>query len=275
MKLHMINGARKRSSKKRSSRKKTSAKRTPRKTVKKETGTTMAKKRRGRKRRTSTKSKKGLTIVRVNASPKRRGKRRSKRRNPSGGRSGTIVSHLAMWAPKMFGKLATAWVVQRIGQGGRLFGGSPYASATAGQSWGLPQYAAAFAIAYIAPRFLPKVIDRNKFQEGAFDLIFTKLIWTEGISRSGFLQNQFGTAEGAVRSSGGVTEIYSGGQWQMMQGLVEKSPLDGLVEASPMDGYSGGYGHLLPASATAAEINHGKYQGSGYVNPYASAYSYQ
>ena len=90
----------------------------------------------------------------------------------------------------------------------------------AGTSWTPGAYVVAVIAAIAGSRLAGRWIDSRKFSEGAWDLILTKLIWTEGIARSPWLQTSFGQAEGQVTmDENGQTWIYQGGAWQSMQGL--------------------------------------------------------
>lgn len=206
-------------------------------------------------------------------------RRAARTRNPIG--LGGVTNELKSGIPRMIGKLATAWAVMRVSNSPMMSGGhsglfgTPQASVMMGQSWGWQQYAIAMAVAAWAPKFIGKWVNPTEFRRGATDLILEKLIWTEGIARSPWAVKAFGANPGMVAVGPGNQAYWgSGGQWNAMQGLVASSPLDGLVDASPMDGpESYNYGHLLPASATAAERKSGAYTGSGYADPFHAAFA--
>lgn len=186
------------------------------------------------------------------------------------------MAQVKSWLPAMVGKLFVAFAVRRWGQQGSMFG-TQATSPMAGTSWTMGGYVVAILATMLGAKLFGRWISASEFKRGAWDLILTKLVWTEGFSRSPWMQQTFGQAEGQVTVDGsGQTWIFQGGRWQAMQGLVEQSPLDGLVEQSPLDGAAGyGYGHLLPADTPAKEARHAAYQGSGYSNPYDAAYSYR
>jgi len=210
--------------------------------------------------------------------------RRRRRRNPEGF-GGGIMSEVNRFLPRLLGKLFVAFLVKRWGGQGSLMSPTAMQSPTLGGSWTMGQYVLAAVGAHLGAKVFGRFINAEQFKQGAYDLILTKLVWTEGLSRSPWLQATFGAAEGEVKynEQTGQMEIFQGGRWQMMQGyddmsgsdLVTASPLDGeLVAASPLDGSASyGYGHLLPANADAATVRAGMYTGSGYVSPYHAAYS--
>lgn len=152
--------------------------------------------------------------------------------------------------PRFVGKLAVAYLTKRVGNGSS-WGGS--ASDLAGQPWSWKQYGVAVLVAMYGGKLLGRFVNAKEFTEGAWDLILTKALWTEGISRSEWAVEQFG-AEGDVRynKQTGQMLIEQGGKYVNMQGgqLVEAGPLDGfgaledgpqldggtLVEAGPLDG---------------------------------------
>lgn len=148
--------------------------------------------------------------------------------------------------PFFAGKLFTAFVVRKWGAlgggAGQLLGGGPVQSWTAGQSWTMGQYILAGLAAHFGAKLFgrSKMLNASAFRKGGFDLIFTKLMWTEGIARSEWAKQQFGNAGNVAYSPGtGQTWLSQGGQSVAMQGgvLVEASPLDGeLVTATPLDG---------------------------------------
>lgn len=265
---------RKKASRKKSTRKKTGSKKkaTTRTISKKKVSTTMAKKRRRRTTRRSA-SAPAAPRRRRRRNPSPAPRRRRRRSNPSGG-GGSIASEVKSFMPRLAGKLAVAWAVRRWGGPGSIFG-DMRASPTAGESWSMGQYLVAGLVAQYGPKLLGKFVNPTEFRRGAWDLILTKLIWTEGISRSPWAQQQFGTTDSAIAFDPGVGQMYlnQGGQWSAMQGLVESSALDGLVEASPMDGTTSGYGHLLPTGSTKRTATRGKYHGTGHTSIYHAAFS--
>ena len=142
----------------------------------------------------------------------------------------------------------------------------------AGTSWTWRQYGIALAVAQFAPKLLSRVIDPTGFRQGAMDAIVMKFVWTEGISKSDWGREQFGTGDIYSDNSNGQLYWDQGGRQVAMQGLVASSSLDGLVEGGPMDGHDpSGYGHLLPAGTDAQTAYRGAYHGSGYTDPYQAA----
>ena len=215
------------------------------------------------------------------AAPKRRRRRTSnpaKRRRRSSPRMGTginaITADMRTGLGRLIGKLATAWAVRRWSQSpGGIFG-TAHTSPTAGEGWSLPQYAIAGAVAMWGPALLRRFVNPSEFRRGAVDLMLEKLVWTEGLARSQWAQNAFGTGDVGYNGSSGQTYVQQGNRWNAMQGLVAASPLDGLVEASALDGdpsYS--YGHLLPSGVSADTTKFGKHSGSGYTSQVHAAYS--
>lgn len=200
---------------------------------------------------------------------KRRGGRK---RNPS---VGSIAGEVRKFFPSLAGKLAVAWAVRRWGGDGSIMGDMRL-SPTAGESWSMGQYLVAGIVAQYGGKLFGRFLNAAEFRRGAWDLILTKLIWTEGISRSDWAKQQFGTAESAIAYDPTVGQSYinQGGSYNAMQGLVGKSALDGLVESSPLDGpTSYGYGHFLPAGTDAATASAGKYHGTGYASKYHAAFA--
>lgn len=256
----------------------------------------MAKKRRRRasapsaspRRRRRRRRNPGVAVYEANAPRRRRrrrasssGGRRRRRRNPSGGgllTGGGLIGQLQGFIPRLAGKLAVAWAVQRFGgqgQAGLLGGAAGYSSPTAGGSWTSTQYVVAVIAATIGSKLVGRFLNAAEFRRGAMDLILTKLVWTEGISRSSWAQSTFGNvAEGTItRDAQGQAWIRSAGRWQAMQGVVHASPLDGLVQASPLDAAPDyAYGHLLPANVSTETAQTGMYTRSGYTSPYHAVY---
>lgn len=234
------------------------------------------------------------------------GKRRKRRRNPSNGNGGslTIASATRDWWPKFLGKLFVAYAVRRWGGQGSVWpAAGQLNSPLAGRSWTLGNY----IVGYLALRVFAGFLSKGgrsafgaAFFRGGFDLLLTKAVWTEGFSRSTWLQEQFGQAGHYAplgQADGAVTYDQSGqgwmmmdGQWQALQGmgqLVTAGPLDGgmgqLVTAGPLDGYGFGQlvtagplddymGHQMPHSTPAPQAVHAAYQQTGGINPYATAY---
>lgn len=148
------------------------------------------------------------------------------------------------WLPAFAGKLFVAFAVRKVGGlgGGQLLGGAPTQSPTAGQSWGLGQYIVAALATHFGSKLFKRVLNPAEFRRGGYDLLLTKLVWTEGIARSDWAKEQFGNYSTSYSPSTGQTWLSAGGRQVAMQGeLVESSSLDGeLVEASPLDGSNGG-----------------------------------
>ncbi len=151
--------------------------------------------------------------------------------------------------------------------------GGPKTSVTAGGSWTLGQYILAAVALNIGAKAFGRMWSEAEFKQGGWDLIFFKLVWTEGIARSPWAKTQFG-AHINYDPTSGTTWLTQGGQQVSMQGnerLVTASAMDGserLVTASPMDGM----GHLLPPNTDAATAKLGRNAGSGYVSNYQAAY---
>lgn len=258
--LHMINPqkkktARKKAGKKAASRRRT-AKKTPAKTGKGNTvpARKKAAKRAPARRRRAARRPPARRRARTRNPVRRRKSSRRRRRtsNPIG--VGTMALMFKRFLPRFAGKLAVAYAVKRIGNGGSSFGGGT--SELAGGAWNWQQYMGAIVVAMFGGKLLGKLVGSEKeFSEAAWDLITTKFVWTEGFSRSPWAVEQFG-ADGDVRynENSGTMQIEQGGRWVQMQGLgggtlVEAGPLDGfgaledgpmlggtLVEAGPLDG---------------------------------------
>lgn len=262
MKVHVINPKRR----KRSGP--TSRKRAP--VAKKK-----ARKRRAPARRAPAPKRRAPARRRRNTNPAPR-RRSTRRRNPSIG--GGITREFQRFMPRLAGKLWVAWVVRRWGAlggaGGQLLGGGATQSWTAGSSWTLGQYILAGVAIHFGSKIFGRVMPAEQFREGGWDLILTKLVWTEGISRSDWAKAQFGSPRVAYSPGSGQAWMEQGGQWSALQGeerIVEASPLDGtrIREASALDGM----GHLLPPDVSASVAKQGRYSGSGYVNNYQAAYA--
>lgn len=284
--VHLINPKKRKSTKKKAAKRKKRGTGAKKKTTTKSTTTTtkrttnMAKPKK-RRRKTSTKRRAAPAPA-----PKRRRRRRTtnparrtsrRRKNPS---VSGILGSVKSWIPAMVGKLAVTWVVQRMG--GMGVGGSLTSftqtppSVTAGGQWSMYQYLAAGVVAQYGGKLLGKYVNAAEFKRGAWDMILTKLVWTEGIGRSEWAVKQFG-ADGDVSYDPGSGSMLmeQGGRLNYMQGsqLVEQSSLDGLRMANDLDG--GDYefvgndlGHYTP-SPTEASIH----QGTGSNDPYVTAYS--
>lgn len=245
MKVHLINPPPK--SRRAGGRKKTVAKKRTKRAPKKRRARNPAKpKRRRRGRRTNNPSLKGL------------------------GRE------FSQFIPRLAGKLAVMWVVQRYGGAGQLLGGGQVQSQAAGGSWSAGQYILAYLTAVYGSKLLGKVVNAAGFREGAMDLILTKFVWTEGIARSDWARQQFGAPQVAYSPDTGQSWIQQGGQWSAMQGLVEADALDGLVEADALDGTGGSaYGHLVDADTLSPRrAKNARYSGSAYSSNYNAAYAF-
>lgn len=158
-----------------------------------------------------------------------------------------FMGEVSKWLPAFAGKLFVAFAVRRIGTlgGQQLLGGGPVISPTAGTSWGFGQYIVAGLATHFGSKLFKRVLDPAGFRRGGYDLILTKLVWTEGIARSPWAAEAFGNYGPSYNQRTGQTWLSTGGGRSVaMQGeLVEASPLDGeLVEASPLDGMSSAYG---------------------------------
>jgi hypothetical protein len=142
-----------------------------------------------------------------------------------------------------------------------------------GQSWTAPQYLVGFLVAQFGSKLYGKIHKGGEanFRRGAIELLFTKLVWTEGISRSPMARTALGTYENQISYDQGTGQTWQnvGGRDVAMQGeLVHASPLDGeLVHASPLDG------GLLPPTVSDATDRFGRYSRSGYKNKYLAAYT--
>lgn len=259
-------------------RKKTTKKKAAKNTARRKKGPKkVAKKKAASKKRKRRAAPKAAPRKRRRSNPAPKKKKRRRRKNPDGVGMlglGGLIGEAKKALPRLAGKLAVAWAVRRWGGTGSVWGGGVVTSPTAGESWTWKQYGIALLVAQFGPKVFGKFVDASGFRQGAMDLIVTKAVWTEGIARSPWAQQQFGT--GDVMADPGNGQLYwdQGGRQVAMQGLVQASSLDALVEASPLDGpndYS--YGHLMPTGTSAQEQATGLYQGSGYVDPYHAAYA--
>jgi hypothetical protein len=172
--------------------------------------------------------------------------------------------------------LAVSWAVRKWGGEGSLFdpNGSVITSEFAGTSWTWKQYGIALAVAQFGGKLLGRIVDPAGFRQGAMSAIVMKFVWTEGIQKSDWGKQQFGTGDVYNDTDNGQLYWDQGGRQVAMQGgrLVESGALDGLVESSSLDGHDpGGYGHLMPSGTPAGEADGGAYHGSGYVDPYHAA----
>lgn len=210
-----------------------------------------------------------------NPAPKKR-KGRRRKSNPSFGFAG-VLTEAKNALPRLIGRLAVAWAVRRWGGTGSLWGNGVVTSPSAGVSWNWNQYMVASLVAAFGPKLFGKFVNAVEFRRGAVDLIVTKLVWTEGISKSQWAVQQFG-ASGDIMGDNSTGQLYvnQGGSMNAMQGygdVVEASALDGLVEANALDGpdYDEfGYGHLMaPGTGTPA----GSYHDIGHESAYHAAYS--
>ena len=235
--VHVIN-PRKRTSKKTTKKKASRRRRRPAKR-KTNTSTPQRKTNMAARKKRTTRRRAPARRRAANPAPARRRRknpssyRRTTRRRKNPGETGAVFSEMKSAIPRMLGMMATAWAVRRWGGQGGLFG-TQHTSPMMGQSWSFAQYAIAGAVAAFGPRLLGKWINPSEFRRGAVDLMVQKFIWTEGLARNQWAQQQFGQDI----AMGPQNQLYydQGGQWNAMQGLVEASPLDGLVEASPLDG---------------------------------------
>ncbi len=204
------------------------------------------------------------------AKPKRRSGRR--RSNPS---LRGLGREFSQFIPRLAGKLAVMWVVQRYGGAGQLLGGGQVQSQAAGGSWTAGQYILAYLTAIYGAKLLGKVVNPTGFREGAMDMILTKFVWTEGIARSDWARAQFGAPQVAYDPSSGQSWLAQGGQWSAMQGLVEADALDGLVEADALDGTGSSYGSLVgPDTLSPKALKNARYSGTAYTSNYNAAYSF-
>lgn len=181
-----------------------------------------------------------------------------------------ITSQIKKFFPRFIGKLAVAYGVKRF-SGGSSWGGGT--SELAGGAWGWQQYATAVIIAMWGPKLLGRFVPAGEFSEGAWDLILTKAIWTEGIARSDWAKEQFGvTGDVQYNQATGQMMIDQGGKYVNMQGgqLVQAGPLDGfgaledgpslsggtLVQAGPLDGpyYDQGLGAVASSPYSSEAV---------------------
>jgi len=193
------------------------------------------------------------------------------------------------------GKMFTSFAVQRWGGTGGLFGPA-MASRFMGRAWPFRNYVVGLIAAYVGAKLLARTGwgrgYAKDFWIGGFSAIVSKLLWTEGFSRSPLLQGAFGQQQAfpnAWVQSDGTTWANRDGSWQSMMGgqlvdasaldgqLVDASALDGghfgqLVDADYMDGRFRGMGHALPHSTPNEEDRAAGYRGDGSRNPYQSAY---
>lgn len=273
--VHVINPT-KRSGSRRKRRSKKAAKKTAANPAKKKAAKKTAKKapddmaKKRRKKTTRRRKTRGATTTRriTRRNPTRHNPTRRRRARKAIGTGITaLTNELKPALQRTLGMLVAGWAVRRWSSTpGGIWPGQAHTSPTAGEGWSLPQYAIAGAIAMWAPPLLKRFIDPREFRRGVVDLMVQKLVYTEAIARSPMLQRQFGT--GDVAYDGHQAYVESGGRWNAMQGLVEKSALDGLVEMSPLDGM-GDMGHLMPkGTQTQSSI----YSGTGYENPYHAAF---
>lgn len=206
------------------------------------------------------------------APKKRKGKRRKS--NPSFGFGG-VLTEAKNALPRLIGRLAVAWAVRRWGGTGSLWGNGVVTSPSAGVSWNWNQYMVASLVAAFGPKLFGKFVNATEFRRGAVDIIITKLVWTEGISKSQWAVQQFGTG-GDIMGDNSTGQLYvnQGGSYNAMQGygdVVEASALDGLVEANALDGPDyDEFGHLMPAG-TGTQA--GSYHDVGHESAYHAAYS--
>lgn len=193
------------------------------------------------------------------------------------------------------GKMWVSFAVQRWGGAGGLFAGEATQSRFMGRSWTFRNYMIGLVAAYAGAKLLARTgWGRNyakDFWTGGFSAIVSKLLWTEGFSRSPMLQQAFGQQypNQVYQDGNGTTWVNRDGAWQSMMGgqlvdasaldgqLVDASALDGgnfgqLVDADYMDGRFRGMGHYLPSNTSDQENRAAMYRGDGSKNPYQSSY---
>lgn len=212
---------------------------------------TMAKKR-SSKRRAPARRRRAPAAPAAHA-PKRRRRRRNpnpgkklhrrRRRNPSmRGLAGGLMGQIKTAMPRMVGQMAVSAAAKFAERfGGKSAGGS--FSVTYGEPWTWQQYAAALGVALLAPKFVGRWVNPAAFTTGAVDLIVGKALYTEAIARVPAAQKFLGEAgdyEVQYDPRNGQGYVNVDGNFEAMQGLVERSALDGLVDAPP-------YGELVPA----------------------------
>lgn len=233
----------------------------------------IGKKRVAKRRAPSTKAPAKRRRRRRNPLPATRKKRRGppRTKNSAWGFGG-LIGEAQKALPRVAGMLAVAWAVRKWGGTGSLMGSQVVTSEFAGTSWTMRQYGIALIVAQFGGKLLSKIIDPSGFRQGAMDAIVMKFVWTEGIAKSDWGKQQFGT--GDIYNDTDTGQLYwdQNGRQVAMQGLVEAGAMDGLVEGGPMDGHdSGGYGHLMSTGSNAGELTGGAYHGSGYADPYHAA----
>lgn len=229
---------------------------------------------------------------RTSNAPARRSSRRRRRRNPE--EAGSAISFRAVWpgiVPSLLGRLWTAFAVRRWGGpwGTSVFGTpgvppSPYA----GQQWSFQGYFVGLLAAWVGAKAVSRWRGARfgfHFWRGAVENMAMRAVWTEGIARSAWGQETFGTAFQDDRT--GTRWLQTPTGYQSMMGLqaarplddyiVQARPLDGLQPARPVDMKSRGVGgrrwapmgHYLPPGTPDTSA---RYHGSGSNTSYHSAY---
>lgn len=161
-----------------------------------------------------------------------------------------------------------------------------------GGNWSFANYLigmlAAWAGGELAGRFISAPMGQEVYK-GGYDLVFSKLVWTELIARSPTAQTYLGQGdemavlaqqanEGDLLDDGsGNRWIMKGGRWVAMQGVLEPATaLDGVLEpATALDGYYGRpspYGHLMPPDTSEEASRVGQFVQRGSKDPYHAAY---
>lgn len=236
------------------------------------------------------------TRRRRRAAPRKNPTRRRRRSNPTVTKFGKI-DLMAPWNDagyRQLGKLAAAFAVTRWG-GTTAVANWPNGperdySDTMGAGWSFKGYAIALLGAWLGGEIVER-IRPGKGRDvylGGFDLIMSKLVWTQLLSRTAFGPKYFGQmdqaygmptmpATGAMGAAEG--DIYTddqgnvwlmdGGRWVSMQGLVETGPLGALVETGPLGDTGSGF---LPSATPQGEADWAKYSQAGATDPFHAAY---
>lgn len=211
-------------------------------------------------------------------------RRRSYRRNPSFmGLNFGLGGMLSDAALRLLGKVIGAAAVRTIGstEENQISGG---VSPTTGLRWSFWNHFVCIGAGLVAGGVLGrwKQGAGQKIFEGALDLSFQKMFWSEMVHRTEAGPKWLGASdEGDVLedSRTGKTWIRQGGKWVAMLGLSEKSALDGLEYATSLGrtprrrGRGRAMGHLLPGDFVNTETDYtGRYTNSASTDPYAAAY---
>ena len=210
----------------------------------------------GKGRASNPKGKRRRTSNAAPAAPKRRRKRahnpkpsrRRRRHNPIDFKGGIakILPDLKEIGGYIGVNAAINFAVLRFGSPGAVMGGS--ASPTMGAAWSPRSYAVGLAAAWAASKLAGYIIGQGGRKEAAAAFTRTvfrdgikslagRLFWTEGLSKSEWLRNTFGSAV-QVRDDG------YGNRWLTlpdgtqisMAGLVAAGPMGQLVETGQYDG---------------------------------------